>query len=62
MKSPPISAQRLHRSYNESKARESVSSRIALSSLVTVSWIDETASNLVLSIAIFNLENKKVSR
>jgi hypothetical protein len=34
-------------------------SRIAFSSLVTVCWIDETASNLVYFIAIFNLGNKR---
>jgi hypothetical protein len=33
----------LHRSYNESNARENASSRIAFSSIVTVCWIDETA-------------------
>jgi hypothetical protein len=51
--------QRLHRSYNESNAREKASSGIAFNSLVTVCWIDETVSNLVPLIAIFNLGNKK---
>jgi hypothetical protein len=49
-------------SYNESNARENASARIAFSSLVTVCWIDETASNLVPLIAIFNLGNKKKSQ
>jgi hypothetical protein len=38
------------------------SSGVAFSSLVTVCWIDKTASNLVPSIAILNLGNKVVSR
>jgi hypothetical protein len=33
--------------------------RIAFSSLITVCWIDETASNLVPFIVIFNFGNKK---
>jgi hypothetical protein len=40
-------------------ARENASSRIAFSSLVAVSWIDETASKPVPFIEIFNLENRK---
>jgi hypothetical protein len=55
----PASTQRLHHSYNESNARENASSHIAFSSLITVCWIDETASNLIPFIAIFNLGNKK---
>jgi hypothetical protein len=50
---------RTTRSYNVSNARENASSRIAHTSLLTVCWIDETASTLVPFIAIFNLENKK---
>jgi hypothetical protein len=39
---------------NESNARENASFRTAFSSLVAIRWIDETASNLVLFIAVFN--------
>jgi hypothetical protein len=47
------------RSYNESNVQENASSHISFSSLITVCWIDETASNLVPFIAVFNLGNKK---
>jgi hypothetical protein len=57
--SPPASAPRSHYSYNELNAREKASSCIAFSSVVTVCWIDETASNLVPFIIIFNLGDKK---
>jgi hypothetical protein len=59
--SPPASAQCLHHSYNKSNAQENAFSHIASSSPITVYWINGTASNLVLFIAIFNLENKKLS-
>jgi hypothetical protein len=59
---PISSAQRLHRSYNKSNARENASSHIAFSSLVTACWVIETASNLVSFITVFNSGNKKVSR
>jgi hypothetical protein len=55
---PSASAQHLHRSCRESKAREIVSFRIAFSSRSTVCWIDETVRKLVPFIAIFNLGNK----
>jgi hypothetical protein len=55
----PVSAKRLHYSYNESNARENASSRITFGFLVTVCWIDETASNLVPFVSVFNLGNKK---
>jgi hypothetical protein len=58
----PASAQCLHRLYNESNARVNAPSLIALSSPVTVSWIDETASNLVPFIAVLNLGNNKFSQ
>jgi hypothetical protein len=50
---PHASARNLRRSYNESDVRENDSSSMAFSSLVTVCWIDETTSSLVLFTAIF---------
>jgi hypothetical protein len=41
--------------------KQNTSSHIAFSSLVTVCWIDERASNLAPFIAIFNLRNRKKS-
>jgi hypothetical protein len=44
-----------------SNARENATSRIAFTSFATVPSVDETASNIVPFIVIFNVGNKRTS-